>query len=108
MGILYEDSTTMKDSETIVIPRTVQMPTLRYAAPSGTLAQGDTISGTITLKDKDGNIKPLAFDGFKIDMTDWPDAEDEEILAVLYMNFVVSKKAVVPKETIIPVVSVLV
>ena len=94
MAVIYEVSTTTKEPETIIIPRTIEMPELRYAAPTGTLAQGDVIEGTITLKDKDGNVKPLEFDGFKITMSDWPDAIDEEILAVLYMNFVVSKKSI--------------
>ena len=90
--VIYEVSTEIKPSESIIIPETISLPQLRYAAPAGTLAKGDTIEGTVTLKDKDGNVKPLEFDGFKVTMSDWPDALDEEILAVLYMNFVVSKK----------------
>ena len=92
MANIYEVSTEVKEEELVIIPRTIKMPEVRYAAPSGTLAKGDVFKGTFVLEDKDGNIKPLQIDGLKVVMSDWPDAEDEEILAVLYMNFVVSKK----------------
>ena len=93
---IYEVTTAVKPEESVVIPKQIVMPEVRYAAPSGTLAKGDVFKGSFILEDKDGNIKPLQIDGLKVVMSEWPEAEDEEILAVLYMNFVVSKKPVAP------------
>jgi hypothetical protein len=57
------------------------------------------------VKDKDGNVVPLEFDGAKVTLSDWPEdlqqtsadgtvrTIPQEILGVLYMNFTVSTKA---------------
>lgn len=90
----YETSTEVASDSTVIIPGHVIMPIVRYAAPSGTLAQGDTITGQIIIRDSSGNIKPLDFDGeFIVTMKDWPSDASSEILAVLNMNFVESRIA---------------
>lgn len=88
----YEVTTTTTPDSTIVLPPQISFPEVRYAAPSGTLALGDVIEGVITLKDSSGNVKPLEFEGFKVTINDWPTDPNQEILAVLYMNFAVSNK----------------
>jgi hypothetical protein len=88
----YEVATEIIPEQTITIPRQVKLPELRYAAPNGTLAQGDIIEGVFTLKDKDGNIKPLPMSSFKVVLNDWPDDPNQEILGVFYLNFVISNK----------------
>jgi hypothetical protein len=89
---IYEVNTAVKPAESLVIPEHIDLPQLRYAAPPGTLAKGDVIEGTITVKDKDGNLKPLEFEGFKVVMNEWPSDIKQEILSVLYLNFVISNK----------------
>jgi len=91
---IYETTTEVASDSTVIVPGHVILPEVRYAAPSGTLAQGDVITGSISLVDKDGNPKPLDFDGkFKVTLKDWPSDSSQEILSVLYMNFVISNKA---------------
>jgi hypothetical protein len=97
MGILYEAETAVAPAAVVEIPAQIIMPELRYAAPSGTLAKDDVIEGTVKLFDKDGNEKPLEFSGYRIVLKDWPEDPNQEILAVLYMNFVVSNKTVIPE-----------
>jgi len=86
----YEVSTTTSPDSTVVIPSQIVFPDVRYAAPSGTLAKGDTIEGMITLRDSSGNIKPLEFEGFLVAINDWPVNPNQEILAVLSLNFAIS------------------
>ena len=98
MADMYEVITDVAPAETIVIPPKVVLPELRWAAPSGTLAQGDVIEGHFTLTDKDGNVKPMEFDCFRVILKDWPEG-NKEILGVFYVNFVVSDlPEVVPPE----------
>jgi len=90
---MYEASTSVVPDSTAVIPGGVVLPTVRYAAPSGTLALGDTINGKITVTDSSGSIKPLDYDGeFEVRLNDWPEDPDEEILAVLKLNFVRARR----------------
>jgi len=92
--MIYDATTEVTDSTVLYVPGSIVLPQLRYAAPSGTLAQGDTIEGMITVKDSSGNIKPLEYEGFKVVLNDYPSADSsQEILAVLYLNFVLSNKA---------------
>lgn len=89
----YEVTTDVIPAQTITIPQQVKLPELRYAAPNGTLAQGDVIEGVFSLKDKDGNVKPLEMSSFKVTISDWPEDPNQEILGVFYLNFVISNKA---------------
>ena len=88
----YEVSTSTTPDSTIVLPSQVAFPEVRYASPSGSLAQGDVIEGVITLRDSSGNVKPLEFEGFRVTLNDWPTDPNQEILAVLYMNFAIANK----------------
>jgi len=85
---------------TITVPAYIELPNLRYAAPSGTLQQGDTININITITDADGNERAFPdYDGFQISLLDWPEDETKEILGVLYMNFVESTKSFIIEGT---------
>jgi hypothetical protein len=89
----YEVTTDIIPEQTVVIPQQIKLPELRYAAPTGTLAQGDSIEGYFILKDKDGNEKSLDMKSFKVVLSDWPSDESKEILGIFYLNFVISNKA---------------
>ena len=91
---LYEVTTDVLPQEVQVIPEQIVVPQLRFAAPSGTLAQGDIISGTFNVTDKNGNSKPLELDAFKITLKDWPTDPNQEILGVFYLNFTISNRAI--------------
>lgn len=88
----YDATTSTTPDSTIIIPSQIVFPEVRYAAPSGTLALGDVIEGVITLKDSSGNVKPLEYEGFRVCINDWPQDPDQEVLAVLYLNFAISNK----------------
>ena len=99
---VYEVTTEVKPEQTIVIPPQVSVPDVRWAIPSGTLAQGDVVNLVATLKDKDGNPKPLEFPALQISYTDWPSDPTQEILAIFYLTHVISTKSPVIQDDATP------
>ena len=93
---VYEVTTEVTPEQTVVIPPQVTVPDIRWAAPSGTLAQGDTLNVVATLTDMSGNPKYLEFPNLQVVYRDWPSDPNQEILGVFYLNHVVSNKAPVP------------
>ena len=94
---IYEVTTDVKPEEVITVPEQIIFPVVRYAAPSGTLTpEYHIIKGNVTVENDAGDVKPLEFKGFKIDLNNFPSDPNTEILAVLYMDFTTSTIAVVP------------
>ena len=92
---LQQISTTVQDEQTVVIPQQIIIPDQRLALPSGFLAQGDTVTLTLTVTDSDGNSKEIpSFEGFNVSLDDWPVADDQEILAVVNLCFTQSTKPI--------------
>jgi hypothetical protein len=94
MGKNVDKESEVTPEQTIVIPAHIDLESMnvREALPSGTFAQGDVLILNPNLKDKDGVVKSFNFDRIKIHIKDWPTDPDQEILAVVYVNFVVAQK----------------